>query len=578
MKSFLILFFCMTAGVFAENIFVADEKTPVSQALEQSRKITGPRTLVLRGTHVLTEPLLLDARDNDLTLLSENGLLTGGVTCGDWKNDGELDYVEIPENIRPRTLFLEDGTFCPPAVFPLEGHLQHTCKPQNLWWRNSTNGGWNRPLSEEELTHVTLVPTDLPAEMEVENAEITLFHSWDASTVPIKSLDRTTGEVVLESRTEHPAGAFGNRDYVLCNVRQGMAPGRWYFDKRRHRVYFQWGNQPKKPVVVSPLEHLILADGVKNLTLCGLTFRFTNPSFRTSGLRSINMPGAVEFRNCENVTLETCTLQGVGGHGIKMLRCRNTKILKSVLEQTGAGGIFTHECEDETIAECLLRNIGQQFFSSVSLHVGGKSQLVFVQDGKKPEQGTTRILHNQIDGSPYCGITCNGGPHVIDGNRIRNCMRVLNDGAAIYCSRAVGTVVRNNHAENIRGKMGLAIAYYFDEDSRLCVLENNESVDCPRPFLAHRCRDILIAGNRFSASDAMKVMLHHSDHFVFRDNRFTTDGDLYLDFFPEKMTEEEKREKFPFGSLFSNTQLHSGTGKYLILETELPPVKGILRK
>ena len=571
---------CLVAAVaHGEQAFVADGNMTLEQALEKSRTVTGEKKIIVRGTHVLAKPLTLTEKDNGLTFVSEDGVLSGGVRLADWKRDEKgLAYVEVPKGVRPRVAFREDGAFLEQAVYPKEGHLQNLNKPQKLWWTGSRGGGWNRPLTEEEVTIALLKPADIPSGMDMENAEITLFHSWDESTVPVKSYDRATGRVAFASPTEHPAGAFKNNDYLVRNVREGMVPGRWYFDRKQSRVYYEPEKGEKQmAVIVSPLDNILLAEGVKNLRVEGLAFRYTNPSFQRSGLRSINMPGAVECRDCENVVLENCSFRQLGGHGVKFLRCKNLRVCDSFFCETGAGGIFTHECEDELIARNVVKDIGRTFYASCSIHAGGKSLLVYIQDGRKQEKGCTKILNNVIDGSPYCGITCNGEGHAVQGNRISRCMTKLNDGAAIYCSRAIGMNVCDNVVTGVHSHNdGLAIAYDFDEFSENSVLRGNTAYDCFKPFLAHLARRIRVENNVFTCKDSLTVMLHGSENFLFKDNVFLTDGELEFSFRPDGIKTADGRLKvFPFGSVFTNTLLYSRSGCYRSPKEPLPKINGV---
>ena len=579
MKAILLAGCLAAAMAQGEQAIVADGNVTIEQALEKSRAVTGEKRLIVRGTHALSKPIVLTEKDSGLTIVSEGGVLSGGVKLADWKRDENgLAYVEVPKSARPRVVFREDGVFLEQAVYPREGRLQNLNKPQKLWWTGSRGGGWNRPLTEEEVTTALLRPTDIPAGMDIENAEITLFHSWDESTVPVKSCDRATGRVVFASPAEHPAGSFENNDYVLRNVREGMAPGRWYFDRRRGRVYYEPATGEKQTaVIVSPLENLLLAKGVKNLRVDGLAFRYTNPSFQRSGLRSINMPGAVECRDCENIALEGCAFRQLGGHGVKFLRCKNLQVCDSFFFEAGAGGIFTHECEDELIARNVVKDIGKTFYSSCSIHAGGKSLLVYIQDGKKQERGCTKVLNNVIDGSPYCGITCNGEGHVVQGNRISRCMTKLNDGAAIYCSRAIGMSVCDNVVTGIHSPSdGLAVAYYFDEFSEDSVLKGNTAYDCFKPLLAHLAKRVRVENNVFTCKDSLKVMLHGSENFLFKDNVFLTEGELMFSFLSGgKKTDGGKPKVFPFGSVFTNTLLYSRSGCYRYLKEPLPKINGV---
>ena len=115
---------------------------------------------------------------------------------------------------------------------------------------------------------------------------------------------------------------------------------------------------------------------------------------------------------------------------------------------------------------------------------------------------------------------------MIEGNVISHCMKVLNDGAGIYCSRGKKTVLRGNQAYDIQSNKGLAIAYYFDEDSIDCLLEGNSAVNCPTPFLAHLSEKIIIRNNYFYSQKPMIIKFANSRNFVWENNLFVGDKDF----------------------------------------------------
>ena len=139
-------------------------------------------------------------------------------------------------------------------------------------------------------------------------------------------------------------------------------------------------------------------------------------------------------------------------------------------------------------------------------------------DGCRAESGGVAVSGNTITDAPYCAITCGGGPHIVERNRIRRCMTVLHDGAAIYCSRGRRTVIRGNYVSEISGRA--AHACYFDEMSSLCVCEGNVFIDIENVVNNHLSSHCVYRNNFFFCHGTMRVALLRSAHFLFEENIF----------------------------------------------------------
>ena len=159
------------------------------------------------GSYVLEKPVVLNTEDSGLVIEGGGASVRCGCVLTNWADDADgLLAARVPEGADPAMLLI-GGRARPRARYPETGALTYR-STTDVKWMNSTNGGWNRPLTHEELTRVVVNPADFPKNMDVRNAEITVFHEWDESTVRVRSLDRKTGLVELESELEHPAGSL----------------------------------------------------------------------------------------------------------------------------------------------------------------------------------------------------------------------------------------------------------------------------------------------------------------------------------------------------------------------------------
>lgn len=479
------------------------------------------RTIVLSpAEYGLSQPIALDERDSGLTLRGRDGaILYGGCRLAGWRRDGDLLRAPVAPGTEPRML-LVGGLSRERARFPAEGTLENRNRPRGLQWLSSTRGGWNRPPTHEELTRMAVDPDDIPPTMDVANAEITVYHQWDESTVRVAAFDRDAGVIEFLTGTEHPAGAFGHREYIVWNTREGLTrPGQWYFDRTAGQIVYLPlpGETPASIDAWVPLVDRVvdIARG-RDVALRDLRIALCNSPAEPVGLRALRAAGAVEARGAERLSLVGLRISHVAGTGIKLTGCRDVTVDHCEVRQTGAGGIFTHECENETITRNRVEGIGRLSFSAVGIHCGWKSMLVHVQDGRPAERGAVHLAHNTVRDVPYCGITCNGGPHRIEYNLLAGCMRVLRDGAAIYCSRADRTILKGNLVRDMGGDAGYG--YYLDEGSRHCVLDGNIAVDVAAPVQNHMAEHCLFCRNVFLSGGDCRIRMSRSSRFAWKHN------------------------------------------------------------
>lgn len=500
----------------------------LNAALDITRRISGPRTLDLGGGILfLSKPIELDARDSDLTITGTARLLAAKpIPVWTEEPDGLLSCL-VQEGLCPTELIVDDVPR-PLAVYPLEGHLRSVDKC-SLFWRNSENGGWNRPPTEEELTRLTVDPISLPEGFNPEGALVTVFHQWDESTVEVSSLDLQTGVLRLASPMEHPSGAFGRNEFVFRGVRQGMSsPGVWCWDRTCSRVYYHPLPGERNPrAFFSTFPSLFLIRGASRVTIDGLTLTYSSAMRTRCGLRGSLASGAVDATDAPELTLRNLSIVSPGGSGIRLCRCPDARVLGCRIENAGVCGISAADCFPAEYRENVILKAGRLSGCAVGIAAGGRSVLQYVLDGRPEEAGGTVIAGNEISGSPYCGIALGGGPHLVERNRLSDCMRVLRDGAAIYCSRGEGTVIRENKATAaLEGE--LSYAWYLDEWSENCIVERNQSDGFSIPFQFHRAKHCEICGNTSRSSGDLTVRATVCKDLFFRGNRFSALGNLVL--------------------------------------------------
>jgi hypothetical protein len=507
----------------------------------RSLPIGESRRIVLRGGSYWNVAVVLGPKDSGLTIEADPGetpVLHGGQRLTGWVKDGNrfvsapLPKLSVTEEevsaglALPRwevRLLLINGQSRPRARFPESGELPHLTS-FDVRWMSTTGGGWQRKPTIEELTTLNYRPGDLPAGLEVRDAEITVYHMWDESCVGIASHEPDEGSLKLAPATGHPPGAFGVKKFVVWNIREGLTqPGQWYHDRVRNRIVY-WplaGEDIHRLEVVVPTRRTVLRlaglpeQPVRQVALRGLTVSATTAPLIAGGFAAAAFDGAISLNHAEDCALETLTVRGVAGHGIDAGRsCVGIRVSHSEITDCGAGGIYVGG-NGAVIRDNHVHGIGRSYPSAIGIYRGGRNCVV---------------SHNEIHNCPYSAINYGGTANVVEFNLIYDCMKVLHDGAAIYMFAARDCVLRGNVARDIVDTGGYgASAYYLDERSTGCVVERNLSLRVARPLHNHMATNNVIRDNVFIVEGDAKLTFPRSEEFTMARNILYATGNIRVE-------------------------------------------------
>ncbi len=216
-------------------------------ARDAARKAgAGPhRIVVTPGDYFLATTLELDARDNGLTIEAEpagKATLYGGSLVTGWRRDGDqfwcADLPGVKEGTWDFRALVVNGRLAERACFPRTDAFENR-GTWNLPLLPAVAGHWERKPTREELTTMPYDPKDIPATLDVRNAEVRLYHMWAESLVGVASNDTQRHALILSSEPAWPPGALNRRKYVILNTREGMTrPGQWYLDRTAGRLVY----------------------------------------------------------------------------------------------------------------------------------------------------------------------------------------------------------------------------------------------------------------------------------------------------------------------------------------------------
>lgn len=494
------------------------------KALEISRKSSGELThkIVVQPGRYFDASVSLTREDSN-TIIESVGtpaMLVGGVPLTGWEKDGDRFWsAPLPSGRTWDIRLLQvNGRFCPRARFPEQGTLTHL-SVFDVPWMSTTGGGWKRKPTQEELTTLRYKESDIPADMDVKGAEITVFHMWDESVSGIESVDTNSRTIRMNPPLGHPPGAFDVKTYCLWNLKEGMTqPGQWYFDRARNRVVY-WplaGENMAQLEAIVPTQRVIMElGGATNVTVRNIDFSITTVPLITGGFAAGAFDGAIQFKDANSVRLNRVRVSNVAGHGFKTVgSAQRIEIVDCEFSNCGAGGVYI-DGGSNTVRQCLIHDVGLMFPSAMGINGGGDH---------------STLSHNEIYATPYSAVGYGPRNSIIESNLIHHCMKVLHDGAAIYVFAATNTVFRGNLVRDIIDTGGYgASSYYLDEQSRDCVVEGNVSINVARPSHNHMATNNVIRNNVFITDGDMKITFPRSTGFKMEGNVLYASGSITVE-------------------------------------------------
>jgi hypothetical protein len=425
------------------------------KAKEQVRKIakTQPVNVFVRaGKYYLDSALVFAAEDggsspeNAVTYSAfqgETAILSGGIkVTSPWTNgSGQILVATIAKNLKVDQLFL-NGKRQILARYPnyaenliLQGYDANCLSPARAAkWSNCVEGpGYFRALHPNTWGGESFIITGKDGGNNVSYKPVYDNANWSAP---------------------HPTYR------MVENIFEELdAPGEWYYSKPTGKLSFYppaGANMTTDTLELASLDELVrivgtATDRVKFLTFNGLTFThtyrtlFSKPYERLlSGDWSIARAGAIFVQNAENITVQNCFFDQIGGNGVFISGYnRNQVIYNNKFIDAGAtcvaicGLTSAVRCPGPWASSCGDLTPGPQTndypaFIKVdnnTMHNFGVFEKQTAGVNISMSQSDT-VRHNSIDKCPRAGINftdgCWGG-HVIEFNDVFNTLLETSD-------------------------------------------------------------------------------------------------------------------------------------------------------
>ncbi len=360
---------------------------------------------------------------------------------------------------------------------------------------------------------LTLPPGLLGAWSNQSDIEVMVAGNWEINRLPVQSIDRQSGIVVLAPPHAQGHDAIRPGPGRWCHFVGAPElldqPGEWYLDRPTGtlRCWPLPGEDMQTAEVIAPVaERLMEIKGlpdrpVRNLHFRGLRFEHTGVGLPPGGYLGIQachcttgtkwtgnwgrVPAAIRWDYVEKSSLEDSVLTRLGGCGVELVTaCHDNLIQGNEITDVSGNGIMLGGPRGD--AEVPKRNrisnnhvyaCGVEYYGAVGIWVGFAQQAV--------------IAHNLVHGLPYSGVSVgwqwNPEPtpckeNTIEYNHIYDVMNRLCDGGCIYTlGFQPGTVFRGNHLHDSRRSRYAQGApnngMFIDEGSKGFLFEQNVIYD-----------------------------------------------------------------------------------------------------
>ncbi|MBN2476630.1 MAG: right-handed parallel beta-helix repeat-containing protein [Pirellulales bacterium] len=387
-----------------------------------------------------------------------------------------------------------------------EGKRQILARYPNFEPENPYAGGWAyadgepipmyQDIPGESRQLLTLKAEDLRPWARPTDGWVFVFprYNWWNNWLQIESLDRRTRQVRLKGSASYPIRP--NDRYYLYNLLEELdAPGEWYIDYDKHRLYFRPPEQGFRGEVVLPtLATVVQGNNLNHVTLRKLTIECCRGD-------------AVQLRDSADCRVVGCTLRNTQDAGISISGGARCGVIGCDIYEVGTHGVSLQGGQQDTLTP------GEHFAENNYIHHTG----VYYKQGVGVSlRGVgNRASRNYIHDCPRFAVLYGGNDQIIELNHMRHLNLETCDTGATYSGgrdwlSPRGSVIRYNYIHDVFG-FGKAQHHtgpwitphycwgiYLDDNSAEVEVYGNIVVRALRGLLHFHCaRDNLVENNIF---------------------------------------------------------------------------------
>lgn len=300
---------------------------------------------------------------------------------------------------------------------------------------------------------------DLKASWAKPDAELHIFQSGSCRAfkeiVGIKSIDETTGAVLLTGKECIADLAKGDRYYLENNRDFISQPGEWYMNRETGVLTVCSLNGKTAPkhlhvavsgTLIQALQEDKSATNLAPVVVSGLIFAQTAHT-RDDGCIGYKMGerGVVELDKTSGVTIRDCGFTNCGRYAVRINGGEKNAVERCIIQRSAQGGVLIIDSADNRVSDCSMEHLGLEY-----KHIGG---VVLEKDSTR-----NLVSHNYIIYSSRYGISMKnaGKENIIEFNHVQETSLETFDTGAIEVTQQnktqlSGSIIRNNRVINTNG-------------------------------------------------------------------------------------------------------------------------------
>ncbi len=284
-------------------------------------------------------------------------------------------------------------------------------------------------------------------------------HDWSNHSVRAASYGSENGtNHVIRLAADVPYGVMGGtwgrkeRRFFVFNLLEELdAPGEWYLDRARKRLYLmpRHGEPTASDdtTLVFSSEPVLLAQGVRHLRFERLDFAY-------------GYGDGVSIRG-DDVTVADCRVSCFGGTGLQVDGSRN-RIVGVEVCRIGRTGISVSGGDRKTLTRA------DTVVEGCDVHHYAVFQRTYAPAiGVNGGSGIT-LRGNKMHDAPHSAVLYGGNEHLFESNEVYRVLMETGDAGAYYTGRdwtTQGNVLRHNYTHDLGadGEHANTMGFYFDD-------------------------------------------------------------------------------------------------------------------
>ena len=458
------------------------------------------------GSHNLSEPLVLEKQDSNLTIRAAEGgkpLLVGGTPINDFSiYQGEILKADV-------SALVKEGVKYRQLLFG--GKRMILARYPNHSPADPLYGGWAfvdvfpsgaAPEGHNWKNSFFLKPQDIRKWAHLEDVELDLYtgHGYWNNIQPVKSIDPASRLLTLI-----PLGGYDIYPHSRFHFQNALeeldAPGEWFLDPRSKILYF-WPPAPLEPDAVRlvTLDGFVqIKEGAKNIRIERLAFTGCNGT-------------AINLSNAEDCLIAGCDLNTVGGYGnggfgeaVRINGGKRNVVRGNDIGYVAGTGVTVSGGDRVTLTPANHEVVNNDIHH-VGIYFKGASGVDAFGAGHT-------IGHNLIHDCPRIAVQMAGNNVIIEYNHLHHLCLETNDGSAIYTGGrdwigGRGSVWRYNRVHDVVGcgqeaegliHPAFTFGLYPDDNAGGLDIIGNLVYRIGRtPIHMHNSRDCLLENNVFA--------------------------------------------------------------------------------